>query len=93
MTYPNYMKYIKFACDEELERLSEFLYGIEHNVDMSGDKYYVANPHSNCPPDKDDVEKMLAGRDTLADFAIMDGSDDDAKDSLYSELRQLILYS
>lgn len=103
MTYLDYMTYIKFACDEELERMREFMWGIEHNEDQTGDKYYVAYPTSNCPPDFEDVQKALAGRDMAADFALIN-SDDSAeqiqaaatgslteKEELYQEIRELIL--
>lgn len=96
MTYLEYLKYIEFACDEELERLSEFLYCVENKVDQTGDKYYVAYPSSNCPPDLDHVVAVCVGRDMKADFAIIDEADSsamDAREDLYSELRGLFLYS
>jgi hypothetical protein len=97
MTYSDYMKYIKFACDEELERMSEFLYGLDNNCDQSEDKYYVKYPHSNCPPDFDDVVVALAGRDMAADFALIDSDWQPGngkltdREQLYETIRELIL--
>lgn len=100
------MKYIKFACDEELERLHEYLYGLENNYDQSGDKYYVEYPMSCCPPDKEDVEKALQGRDFAADFSLIDTPHDveckamstaiafnrlTKREELYQTIRELIL--
>lgn len=93
LTCLQYYKYLRFACAEELERLSEFLYGIDNNYDASGDKHWVAMPDANCPPDKEDVEKYLTGRDMAQDFAIIDSDDEENKEELLDELRQLILYS
>lgn len=92
ITFPQYMKYIKFTCDEELERLGEFLYSMDNNYDCSGDKYYIAYPDSNCPPDIEHVTKMLQGRDMKKDFEIME-RDDPESEELYQELRNLILYT
>lgn len=93
ITFVDYLKYVRFTCDEELERLSEFLYGVNNLVDQSEDKYYVQYPNGCVPPDYEDAVKLLASRDKSADFAIIDGDDEDQRESLYEELREILLYS
>lgn len=97
LTFPQYMKYIKFACDEELERLHEFLYCMDNNQDDSEEKYYIAYPADNCPPSKFYAEKQLDGRSMEMDFAIMDSDREDSRsreerEELYAKLRKLLLY-
>ena len=93
MTYQQYMTYIKFACDEELQRMHEYLYGLENDYDQSEDKYYVKHPSSCCPPDFDEAQALLQGRDMANDFNLMSSGDEEAKEELYSELRNILLYS
>lgn len=92
ITYPEYMKYVRFAFGEELERLGEYLYGIENNIDQRGDKYYVEYPNSCCPPDYEYVCDQLetAGRVIARDFKIIDSEDDDAQCYLLDELTELL---
>lgn len=92
MTFPEYMKYINFACDEELERLQDFLHCMKTGEDCTEDKYFVAFPQSNCPPDMPELVRRLQGRDHQADFLLMN-EESDARDELYYTLRDLLLYS
>lgn len=94
MTYQEYAKYIKFAMDEEVERMQEFLACLglhkQPEEDCSDDKYWTVTPSNFTMPDKVDLEKAFQGRNTALDIQVITSGSEKDKEDLYLELRDLI---
>ncbi len=60
MDFVHYARMLKHICDEELERMSEFLHYVDKLEDASEDKYYIKNPRGLCPPDMEVVQERYA---------------------------------
>lgn len=94
MTYHEYAKYLKFAMDEEIQRMSDFLscLGLDGQPveDLSNDRYWIVTPSNFTMPDKEELEEVLKGRDFELDFYVIDSGSDSDKEMLYLYLRDLI---
>lgn len=107
LSFAQYARYLKTSCDEELERMQEFLSAVEQEgkpggvEDVSkGDKYYLEFPQSSCPPDRETAEKYLEGRDFEADLTILERNEatetpaqTEEREELYQHIRYLLLCS
>ncbi len=94
MTYQEYAQYIKFAMDEEVERMSEFLscLGLDGQPveDCSDDRYWTVEPGNFTMPSREELITVLKGRDYSLDLAIISSGSDQDKEILYLALRDLI---
>ncbi len=94
MEFKSYTKYLRFAWDEECQRVEEWISArTSATADWGpdGDKYWIGLPveEIGCPS-MQELEPLLQGRDEAADFAIMDSDDEAAKEALYDTLRGLL---
>lgn len=93
MDFKTYTKYLRFAWDEELARVEEWLVARLNDEDWGpdGDKPWVGGEVEEIGlPDRWELEKALANRNIAADFAIIDSEDDFSKENLYLILRDLL---
>ena len=82
MKYETYRLVVTKVFSEELERLEEWIYSIQNNLDCSEDKYWTVEAPGGIPS----LEEMAELTDGL-DLTVLESDDEDAIEVLAEEIR------